>query len=91
MYTGNMILEIKSPDANKGAVTKRWLDDKHDFILAIGDDYTDEDIFAALPNDAYTVKVGRGKTLARYRVNSVDEVYKVLEKLAKWKSSFPAV
>ncbi len=82
MYRGNMILEIKSPDANKGVAAQHWIRKKHDFILAFGDDYTDEDTFAALPPTAYTVKVGRGKTLARYRVNSVDEVHKVLEKLA---------
>jgi trehalose 6-phosphate synthase/phosphatase len=85
MYRGNMILEIKSPEANKGVAAQDWLKKKHDFILAFGDDYTDEDMFAALPETAYTVKVGRGKTLARYRVNSVDEVHKVLEKLAKTK------
>ncbi len=83
IYRGNMILEIKSPYANKGAATKQWIKPKHDFILAIGDDYTDEDIFAVLPESAYSVKVGRGKTLARYRVDNVDEVHKVLEKLVK--------
>ena len=86
MYHGNMILEIKSPKANKGVAAQDWLKQKHDFILAFGDDYTDEDIFAALPDTAYSVKVGRGKTLARYRVNSVDEVHQVLQKLAKTKS-----
>ncbi len=85
IYRGNMILEIKSPYANKGAVTEQWIRPKHDFILAIGDDYTDEDIFAVLPESAYSVKVGRGKTLARYRVNNVDEVHKVLEKLVQSK------
>ncbi len=85
MYRGNMILEIKSPDANKGAAARYWLREKHDFVLAFGDDYTDEDMFAALPDSAYTVKVGRGKTLARYRVNSTNDVYEVLAKLAKVK------
>lgn len=83
VYRGNMILEIKSPKANKGVATHNFVKKKHDFVLAIGDDYTDEDMFAVLPDDAYTVKVGRGKTLAKYRVNSVDEVHKVLEKLGK--------
>ncbi len=85
MYRGNGVLEIKSPEANKGVAAQDWLNKKHDFVLAFGDDYTDEDTFAALPDFAYTVKVGRGKTLARYRVNSVDEVHKVLQKLAKLK------
>lgn len=82
IYRGNMILEIKSPMANKGATARTFLKKKHDFILAIGDDYTDEDMFAALPETAWTVKVGRGRTLADYRLNSVDEVHEVLQKLA---------
>lgn len=85
IYHGNMILEIKSPMANKGVTAKAFIKKKHDFILAIGDDYTDEDMFAALPETAYTVKVGRGKTLAKYRLNSVDEVHDVLQLLAKVK------
>lgn len=85
LYRGNMILEIKSPEANKGVAATEWIKKKHDFILAFGDDYTDEDTFAVLPESAYTVKVGRGKTLARYRVNSVDEVHQVLKRLAKAK------
>ena len=36
-------------------------------ILALGDDRTDEDLFAALPASAVTVAVGRGAR-ARYRV-----------------------
>ncbi|HSX24117.1 MAG TPA: bifunctional alpha,alpha-trehalose-phosphate synthase (UDP-forming)/trehalose-phosphatase [Candidatus Saccharimonadales bacterium] len=83
LYRGNMILEIKSPDANKGVATSHWLKKKHDFILAIGDDYTDEDMFAALPDDAYTVKVGRGKTLAHFRLNTVEETAQFLERLAR--------
>ncbi|MGH7237895.1 MAG: trehalose-phosphatase, partial [Candidatus Saccharimonadales bacterium] len=43
IYTGNKILEIKHPSLNKGAVARDWLKTKPDFILAIGDDYTDED------------------------------------------------
>ncbi len=85
VYTGNMILEIKSPKANKGVAAQNFVKKKHDFVLAIGDDYTDEDMFATLQETAYTVKVGRGKTLARYRLNSVDEVHKVLQKLAETK------
>ncbi len=86
IYSGNMILEIKSPYANKGAATKEWIKPMHDFILAFGDDYTDEDTFTVLPDNAYTVKVGKGKTMARYRVSNVEEVHKVLEKLVKSKS-----
>lgn len=85
IYRGNMILEVKSPEANKGVAARHWLKKKHDFVLAIGDDYTDEDMFAVMPSNAYTVKVGRGSTLARFRLKSVDEVTQLLESLAKAK------
>ena len=37
-------------------------------VIAIGDDRTDEDMFAAAPADAVTVHVGSGRSLARYEV-----------------------
>jgi trehalose 6-phosphate synthase/phosphatase len=36
--------------------------------LAIGDDRTDEDLFARMPDDAWTIHVGRGPTRARFSV-----------------------
>ncbi len=88
VYNGNKILEIKPTDINKGDATGQLLDQyaadkKPDFILCIGDDYTDEDMFESLPLSAYTVKVGRGQTAARYRLRSSEEVYGLLKKLAK--------
>ena len=55
----------------------------HDFILAMGDDTTDEDMFAALPPMAYGIKVGRGQTLASYRVKNVNEVLSLLEQITR--------
>jgi trehalose 6-phosphate synthase/phosphatase len=52
-------------------------------VLAIGDDYTDEDMFEVLPSWAYTVKVGRGRTVARLRLQKPADVVALLEKLAK--------
>ncbi len=40
-------------------------------IIAAGDDATDEDMFRALPTDAITIKVGRGISVARFRVDDV--------------------
>ncbi|MDB5181554.1 MAG: hypothetical protein JWP13_317 [Candidatus Saccharibacteria bacterium] len=80
---GNKILEVKPRSVNKGAAALEMLKQNPDFILAIGDDYTDEDMFEALPVTAYTVKVGRGLTAARYRLPSVDRVHALLGKLTK--------
>ncbi len=81
MYNGNKILEIKPISANKGVAAKKLLSKKADFILAIGDDYTDEDMFKSLPPETYTIKVGPGQTSARYRLSSPAKVLELLEAL----------
>jgi trehalose 6-phosphate synthase/phosphatase len=59
------------------------LNGPYDFIMAIGDDLTDEDSFLALPAPAYTIKVGRGRTKARYRLMSVSAVLELLKSLTR--------
>ena len=78
---GNMILEVRPQNIHKGAATAKQLNEHTEFILAIGDDFTDEDMFASLPARAYTIKVGRGRTAARYRAKNVSEVLELLKKL----------
>ena len=80
-YTGKKILEIKPPALQKGAAIKHWLSKRYDFVLVVGDDYTDEDMFKVAPEASVTVKVGTGRTLARYRAGSCSEVIKLLQKL----------
>lgn len=81
LLQGNKALEIKNPEVSKGVVAKRWLSKNYDFVLAIGDDVTDEDLFRALPPSAYSIRVGRGRTQARYRLSSYKEVLNLLKKL----------
>ncbi len=79
---GNKVVEIKNAGVNKGKAALLWLNDQPwDFIMAIGDDHTDEDIFEALPKEAYTVKVGIGRTAARFYLSTVEEVRAFLKKL----------
>lgn len=80
---GNKILEIKDPRINKGWVAGQWLKNKYDFVLAIGDDLTDEELFRALPSSAYSVKVGHGTTAASYRLTDYRDVRSVLKKLTR--------
>lgn len=80
---GNMIVEVRAPGVNKGTAAMPWLQDNPDFIITMGDDYTDEDMFATMPQDAFTVKVGRGKTIARYRAKDVRQVHHILRRLSK--------
>jgi trehalose 6-phosphate synthase/phosphatase len=80
---GNKVIEIKNAGINKGTAAARWLAaDNPSFILALGDDRTDEDTFAALPPEAYTVKVGNApRSLARYSVAGPPEVRTLLQSL----------
>jgi trehalose 6-phosphate synthase/phosphatase len=79
---GNKVLEVKNMEINKGTAATRWLESgKFPFIMAIGDDYTDEDTFESMPDHAYTLKVGFTETAARYNIDSVEEVLALLDKL----------
>ena len=83
---GNKVIEIKSPDYNKGSEVRRQLEKKHyDFIIAMGDDTTDEDMFKALPVNAVTIKVGYVSEAASYNMPSQTEVLPFLQILANKK------
>jgi trehalose 6-phosphate synthase/phosphatase len=82
VFSGHKIIEIKPRSISKGAVVgELYASDPADFVLCIGDDYTDEDMFRALPDEAYTVKVGFGDTGARYQLPSVEKVLQLLRNL----------
>lgn len=79
---GSKVLEIKNAGINKGLAALRWLSKKRwNFILAIGDDWTDEDTFTVLPESAYSIKVGWGCTRAKFNVDSVLNVRSLLGEL----------
>ncbi len=79
---GSKVMEIKHIGINKGRAAQRWLaKEQWDFILAIGDDLTDEDTFAVLPESAYSIKVGLGPSRARFNISSSDEVKALLATL----------
>jgi len=80
---GDKVLEIKYSGINKGrAATYKMGDEKFDFIFAIGDDWTDEYTFEAMPDTAYTIKVGTKDTKARFYIESVDDVRKLLHQIS---------
>lgn len=81
---GNKVVEIKNAGVNKGKAALHWVEDRDwDFILAVGDDHTDEDTFKAMPDDAYTIKVGLTSSAARYHLVSVEEVRDFLQGLSQ--------
>ncbi len=81
---GNKVVEIKGSFINKGKAASHWLKAKKwDLIISIGDDWTDEDIFEQLPENAYSIKVGFGPSKAKYRVRSTVEARSLLFSLAE--------
>jgi trehalose 6-phosphate synthase/phosphatase len=67
---GNKVVEIKTIGVNKGTEATRLVNsDSYDFIMAMGDDITDEDMFHALPSDAITIKVASISDHARYSLS----------------------
>ena len=81
---GNKVVEIKNAGVNKGKATQHWVNKTAwDFVLGIGDDSTDEDIFRALPEWGVSIKVGSDRTAARYNLMSVAEVREMFGKLGE--------
>jgi trehalose 6-phosphate synthase/phosphatase len=78
---GDKVIEIKNAGINKGRAALAKIGNvKFDFILAIGDDWTDEFTFNAMPEQAYTIKVGTKATAAKYYLNDVADVRNLLSK-----------
>ncbi|HTE58373.1 MAG TPA: bifunctional alpha,alpha-trehalose-phosphate synthase (UDP-forming)/trehalose-phosphatase [Verrucomicrobiae bacterium] len=84
VHNGAKVIEIKPRNVNKGIVVED-LQAMYpsDFVMAIGDDYTDEDMFRALPEEANSIKVGLGGTEARHQIVSIEQVLKLLLRLAQ--------
>ncbi len=83
VYKGNKILEIKPASIGKHNMIEILDIKNYDFCIAIGDDYTDEDMFKALPQSAITIKVGEISTLAKYNIKNPQQVRKLIEKFVK--------
>jgi trehalose 6-phosphate synthase/phosphatase len=84
LLEGNKVIEIKSASINKGNAAREWLKNyPSSFILAIGDDYTDEDTFKAMPEEAITIKVGPGISAATYFLKNPEEVRNFLTRLIR--------
>lgn len=76
---GNKVVEIKNQEINKGRTAAKWLNTPQpDFIVAIGDDWTDEDTFKAMPEHAITIKVGAESSVAKYSLRDPEHVRKFL-------------
>jgi trehalose 6-phosphate synthase/phosphatase len=83
VFDGSKILEVKSQVVNKGRAAEHWVTGQDwDFILAAGDDYTDEEMFSILPEEAYSIKVGFAASKARFNIDSVKDIRILLKRLS---------
>lgn len=78
---GNKVVEVKESGVGKGRAAELWLtqDTPYDFILATGDDVTDEEMFEVMPDEAWSIRVGaERKSLARYSLRGPDAMRRLL-------------
>jgi trehalose 6-phosphate synthase/phosphatase len=86
ILNGNKVIEILNAAIGKGVAVKNLLEHKiFDFILSVGDDATDEEMFKVLLDiqNAFTIKIGPGATNARYKFEDIFEVERLLKHLTQ--------
>jgi trehalose 6-phosphate synthase/phosphatase len=80
---GNKVVEVRAAGIDKGVATRKFVDlFPSDFVFAIGDDKTDEDIFQVLQQSAVTVKVGEDMTSAKFSVANQQDAFNLLRHLS---------
>ncbi len=81
---GSKVIEIRNAGVNKGTAGMYYLGKKkYDFILAMGDDWTDEDLFKVLPEKAYSIRIGITPSFAKYNLRNFMEARKLIFELGK--------
>ncbi len=75
VLTGDHVVEIRPQGVNKGQVVQAVVAHapRGTLVAALGDDRTDEDLFAALPPGSISVHVGPAASRAELRVRNVTE------------------
>jgi trehalose 6-phosphate synthase/phosphatase len=81
---GNKVLEVRMVGVDKGMAALSMIAGiEPDFVLCIGDDATDEDMFKAMRDKAYTIKIGRANTSAQYTIISQKDVFPFLKRFVQ--------
>jgi trehalose 6-phosphate synthase/phosphatase len=85
LLPGDMVLEVRPHGIHKGRAVALALAHAPPgtVALAVGDDRTDEDLFAALPESGIAVHVGPAESRARLRVADVRAARALLAQLAE--------
>jgi trehalose 6-phosphate synthase/phosphatase len=89
---GNKVIEVRIAGFDKGATALRIIGEMDpDFVLCMGDDTTDEDMFKALEGEAYTIKVNNGASAAQYTILSQQQVLPLLNTITETKGSLHGI
>ena len=84
LLQGEKVVEVKNVEVNKGKAALTMIDNiDYDFIMAMGDDLTDEDIFKALPEGAITIKIGNNLSAAKFYLRTPWEARKLLKNMTE--------
>ena len=82
LLQGNKVIEIKSSEIDKGKAAMACINaGQYNFVLAIGDDVTDEDMFKVVKESGITVKIGTNKSAAAFHFNNSKEARALLRNL----------
>ena len=82
VFIGNRAVEVRSSKVSKGTFFQTHLArEEWDFILALGDDWTDESLFSVLPPGSDSVRIGLSASTARFNVESTEDALQLLERL----------
>jgi trehalose 6-phosphate synthase/phosphatase len=79
---GHKVVEVRPAGTSKGTACQVFLSRGYAFVLGVGDDATDEDLFRVLPPSAYSIRVGLTQSYARFNVADQAEVLGLIESLA---------
>ena len=88
MLIGHKVIEVRTRGIHKGMIVSPLVEaESGDWtILAIGDDRSDEELFAALPPKSFAIHVGPGESRAPYRLANPAAVRDFLSQLLQIKT-----
>lgn len=83
LLPGDKVVEVKNMEINKGKAALSLVEQSdYDFIMALGDDFTDEDLFKSLPDSSISIKIGTGASAAKFYLNNPKEVRGLLKTMS---------
>ena len=81
---GDKVVEVRCGGINKGVAALSFLPKSAShFVLAIGDDWTDEDLFRVLSGSACSIRVGNRHSCAEFNLRSHVEVLDLLREISE--------